>query len=246
MCQSSTQKVDSIIAENPDKTLDELLASRKINADQKVQAEKKPALKANLDQLEEQLEHYKKFDEDYQKKFAAEKTSLEAAHLEELENIKNSANLEAKAEVQKTTREKLLALSRFLRAAAAKRQDGDETAEENRAFEGALLLIYGGDSSAVEAMEKLIEGSEDLVPTVEGQASNFTCKTLIFVAFRPLLTLAQTSMFETPLSRTLRLHTPQRKLGSTMFLLRLSPSKHNPWKKSQSQPRPTQLSRMLA
>ena len=174
--QGATQKVDSIIAENPGKTLDELLDSRKINGDQKAQAEKKPALKATLNQLEEQLEHYKKFDEDYQKKFAAEKASLDAAHAEELEKVKESASVETMTEVQSTTKEKLLVLSRFLRAAAAKRQDGDETAEENRAFEGALLLIYGGDSSAVEAMEKLIDGSEDLVPTVEGQPSSFTCR----------------------------------------------------------------------
>ena len=170
------QKVDAVIAENPDKSLDELLAARMINADQKAQAEKKPALKASLSQLEEQLEQFKKFEGESNKRLAAEKASLEASHKEELSKAIESARSETKAEAAKENRSKLLSLSRFLRTAAAKRQEGDETSEENRAFEGALLLIYGGDASAVDAMEKLIEGVEDIVPTVEGQPSNFTCK----------------------------------------------------------------------
>lgn len=165
-----------MIAENPGKSLDELLAARMINVDQKVQAEKKPALKASLSQLEEQLEQLKKFEDESNKKFAEEKASLEASHNEELSKAIESTRSEAKAEAAKENRSKLLSLSRFLRTAAAKRQEGDDSAEENRAFEGALLLIYGGDVSAVDAMEKLIEGVEDIVPTVEGQPSNFTCK----------------------------------------------------------------------
>ena len=133
-------------------------------------------MKANLEQLEEQLEHYKKFDEDYQKKLATQKQGLETSHSEEIEKIKESAVRQAKESSKKELSAKLLVLSRFLRAAAAKRQDGDESAEENRAFEGALLLVYGGDENAVKAMENLIDGSEELVATVEGSLSEFTCK----------------------------------------------------------------------
>ena len=143
---------------------------------------------------------------------------MEAAHLDELEKTKESVTLQAKAEAEKTIKDKLLALSRFLRAAAAKRQDGDETAEGNRAFEGALLLIYGGDSSAVEAMEKLIDGSEDLVPTVEGQPSGFTCETFSTAALRSFLTRAQTSTYETLRPTAPPLLTLRKKLG-----LRTSP-----------------------
>ena len=175
--QTGTQKTDTIIAENPGKTLDQLLAEKKINADQKAQAEKKPALQASLEQLENQLEHYKKFDEDSQKRFATEKASLQQHHAEEIRKIRDKERAEAKEAAEKLLEEKLLTLSRFLRAAAAKRSDGEDTAEENLAFEGALLLIYGGDKSAAQAMVKLIEGSEDIVPSVEGQPSNFTCKT---------------------------------------------------------------------
>lgn len=170
--------MDSIIAENPDKSLDELLASRKINADQKAQAQKKPALQASLSQLEEQIAQYKQFDEEYQKRLSAEKAALEASHSEELSKVKASAAAEAHDEAKKIAKESLLTLSRFLRAAAAKRQDGDETSEENRAFEGALLLVYGGDATAVAAMEKLIDGTEDKVPFVDSQLSEFTCKLL--------------------------------------------------------------------
>ena len=169
-------KTDAVIAENPEKSLDELLADRKINPDQKAQAEKKPALLASLEQYESQLEHYKKFDEDSKKRLAAERETLEHTHQQELEKIKETVLTEAREMANKQVEEKLLMLSRFLRAAAAKRSDGDDTADENLAFEGALLLIYGGDQSAVQAMQKLIDGSEDIVPTVEGQPSNFTCK----------------------------------------------------------------------
>ena len=170
--------MDSIIAENPDKSLDELLAARKINQDQKAQAQKKPALQASLAQLEEQIAQYQQFDEEYQKRLSTEKAALETSHKEELEKLRDSAIAEASAAGKKEAKESLLVLSKFLRAAAAKRQDGDETSEENRAFEGALLLVYGGDASAVGAMEKIIEGSEDKVPAVDGQALDITCKFL--------------------------------------------------------------------
>ena len=152
------------------------MEARKINADQKAQALKKPALQASLTQLEEQIAQYKQFDLEYQKRLAAEKTALETSHSEEIEKVKAAAAAEAQAEATKGAKESLLALSKFLRAAAAKRQDGDETSEENRAFEGALLLVYGGDATAVIAMEKMIQGSDEKVPYVDGQPSGFTCK----------------------------------------------------------------------
>jgi len=174
--QNATQKFDSIIAENPNLSLDELLSSRKINQDQKAQAQKKPSLQASLAQLEEQIAQYKQFDEDYQKRLTTEKQALETAHKEELERLKDAVAAEAKAEGQKEAKESLLVLSKFLRAAAAKRQSGDETSPENRAFEGALLLVYGGEAGAVVAMEQLISGSDEKVPTVDQTPSEFTCE----------------------------------------------------------------------
>ena len=173
------QKVDAIIADNPDTSLDDLLSSKKINIDQKAQVQKKPLLQSQLAQLEEQLSQYKLFDEEHQKQLHAEKEALEAAHAKELENIKESVTAEVLAESNSHVRDNLLRLSRFLRAAAGKRQSGDESSSENRAFEGALLLLYGGDNSAVDAMMSLINGSEDLVPTVDSTLTDFTCECLI-------------------------------------------------------------------
>lgn len=175
--QNATQRVDSIISENPDQTLDQLLEARKINPDQKAQAQKKPSLQASLAQLDEQVAQYKQFDEDYQKRLATEKAALASSHKDELDKVKEAATAEAKAESAKEAKDNLLVLSKFLRAAAAKRQGGDETSPENRAFEGALLLVYGGEAGAVAAMESLITGSDEKVPTVDQVPSEYTCKT---------------------------------------------------------------------
>ena len=174
--QNATQKVDSIIAENPDMSLDELLAAKKINQDQKAQAQKKPSLQASLSQLEEQVSQFKQFEEDFQKQLAAEKAALAASHKAELDEVRAAAVEETRAAEKELSREKLLVLSKFLRAAAAKRQNGEDTSPENRAFEGALLLVYGGEQQAVLAMEKLIEGSDEKVPTVDQVPSELTCK----------------------------------------------------------------------
>lgn len=162
------QKVDSIIAENPGVSLDDLVASRKINNDEKAKALKKPGLQIQLAQLEEQVALYKKFDQEYQQKIATEKALLQSAHTEELEKLRETLQAEAAIELEKIFKERILILSRFLRAAAARRQLEDDDTDVTKAFEGALLLVYGGDASAVTAAEKLIQGSEDTVPSTEG------------------------------------------------------------------------------
>lgn len=173
--QNATQKVDSIIAENPGVSLDELAASRKINADQKAQAQRKPKLQAELAQLEEQIAQYKKFDAEYQEKHAREKEILQKSHSSELEALREAVKTEAAIEQKKVFREKLLTLSRFLRAAAARRQLEDDDSDLTKAFEGALLQVYGGDAVAVSAAEKLIDGTEDSVPSTEGVQLSVTC-----------------------------------------------------------------------
>ena len=169
------QKVDAIISEFPNLTLEELVQTRKINADQKAQALKKPALQAQLVQLEEQVMHFKKFDHEYQQRLSTEKELLQSAHKGELEKMKETAKAEAAIEAQKSFKQRLLVLSRFLRAAAARRQRDDDDSDETKAFEGALLLVYGGDPAAVTAAEKLIDGAEENIPSTEGTILNVTC-----------------------------------------------------------------------
>ena len=93
-----------------------------------------------------------------------------------MQKVKDAASAEIEAKCKKEAKDNLLVLSKFLRAAAAKRQGGNESSAENLAFEGALLLVYGGEAGAVVAMENLVSGSEEIVPTIEGVPSDFTCK----------------------------------------------------------------------
>ncbi|KAG9680760.1 hypothetical protein KCU95_g15735, partial [Aureobasidium melanogenum] len=163
-------KLDTILAENPDKSLDELLAARKINADQKAQASKKPALQAQLAQLEEQIAQYKKVDADYQSRMSAQHSQLTSAHQAEIQKLKGSLKEQLEKELNTALRQKLLTFSQFLRAAAAKRVIEEEAdTDESKAFEGALLLVYGGDDKAVDAVMNLIQGSDEQVPSVEGE-----------------------------------------------------------------------------
>ena len=106
---------------------------------------------------------------------------METAHKDELQKVKDAAIVEVTAESKKEAKDSLLVLSKFLRAAAAKRQGGDATSAENRAFEGALLLVYGGEIGAVIAMENLITGREEKVPTVDQTPSEHSCKLLFLI-----------------------------------------------------------------
>lgn len=117
----------------------------------------------------------------------SEKSTLETGHKEELERVKEAAKAEAATKAKDDAKERLLILSKFLRAAAAKRQGGDETSAENRAFEGALLLVYGGEADAVEAMEKLVSGVDEKVPTIDQIPSEFTCKNAVPIPGYPSL-----------------------------------------------------------
>ncbi|KAL1955636.1 hypothetical protein VTO42DRAFT_8369 [Malbranchea cinnamomea] len=171
---NATAKLDAIIADNPGKSLDDLVAEKKINADQKAQALKKPTLQAQIAQLEEQLSHFKQYGAYYEGRLAKQKEELEEAHKKELEAAKQQAVEEATRAADKSFRERLLVLTRFLRAAAAWRVSGDDSSSDSRAFEGALLQVYGGTDEAVSAMIKLIEGSNEQVPSVEGELLEVT------------------------------------------------------------------------
>lgn len=173
------QKVDAIIEANPGVSLDDLVASKKINADQKASAQKKPGLQAQLAQLNEQVAQYKKFDQEYQQKISQEKEILQRSHSEELEKLRKILKEESELESKKQFQEKFLTLSRFLRAAAARRQLEEDDSDLTKAFEGALLLVYGGDATALGAAEKLIDGSDDKVPSTDGVALNVTCMSFL-------------------------------------------------------------------
>ncbi|KAI9860967.1 MAG: hypothetical protein M1824_002733 [Vezdaea acicularis] len=170
---TAASKVEALVAEHPGQSLDQLISARKINNDQKAQVLKKPSLQASLAQLEEQIAQYKKFDHEYQQRLDAEKAALKAAHKEEkiaLEKAKEEVRDEATAAANTRHDANLLILSKFLRAAAAKRMDeANAGLPENKAFEGLLLMVYAGDETAVEAMNKLFYESDDRVMYTDGE-----------------------------------------------------------------------------
>ncbi|KAF2772283.1 hypothetical protein EJ03DRAFT_200865 [Teratosphaeria nubilosa] len=166
-------KTDQMIDANPGVSLSELVAQRKINADQKAAAEKKPQLLAQREALEEQIKVFRSVHDDYQKQLERQKEDLTAQHEREREQLRHELRTAGATSSAGQLKEKLLVFSRFLRAAAAKRAIEEEAGtEENQAFEGALLLVYGGDDKAVSTAVSIIEGTEEQVPSIEGVPTN--------------------------------------------------------------------------
>ncbi|KAK4550577.1 hypothetical protein LTR36_000156 [Oleoguttula mirabilis] len=162
------QKTDAVQEANPGVSLDELVAQRKINNDQRTASAKKPQLLEQLGSLEEQVKTFRTVDGDYQTQMQKQKDGLTAQHQKELGNAKEEHRQESVTSSAGELRKKLLVFSQFLRAAAAKRNEVDEAGtDESAAFEGALLLVYGGDQHAVDTAVNIIEGSDEQVPSIE-------------------------------------------------------------------------------
>lgn len=181
--QANASKTDPIVEQHPGKTLEELVEAKVINPDQRAQRLKKPNLEAQLAQCEEQLTQYKKVDEDYRSRSAADKAAFEKALTEKFEKEKADAISEltqkAAADANQSLHDSLLALSQFLRLAAARRsEEADAGLDENMALEGVLLNVYSGDEHAVSTMLKLIEGSSEATLSVAGDELQTTCTTL--------------------------------------------------------------------
>ncbi|KAJ5302704.1 hypothetical protein N7476_009503 [Penicillium atrosanguineum] len=170
---NATAKTDAILAENPGKSLDELVTEKKLNADQKAQALKKPALQAQVAQIEEQFAHYREFAGQYEERLISQKAALEKTHQEELEAVRANAVADTTEATARLLRQQLLTLSKFLCAAANSRRAGEESLE-SRALEGVLFQVYAGNQDAVNSMLKLINGADDKVPSVEGPDLEFS------------------------------------------------------------------------
>ncbi|OAA60935.1 hypothetical protein SPI_04959 [Niveomyces insectorum RCEF 264] len=171
---TNASKTDGIIAENKDKSLDELVALKIINADQKAQHLKKPALFAQLAQLEEQYNQLKKLDQDYRQRLATEKADVTQSLTEKFNKEKadavRAAVEKATADAQKNLHDSFLILSQFLRLAAARRADDQNPQQdENLALEGVLLQVYSGDENGVATMLKLVEGVDETTKSVANE-----------------------------------------------------------------------------
>lgn len=176
---TNASKVDGIVAENKDKSLEQLVAEKKINQDQKAQLLKKPALEASLAQLKAQVEQYKKFDQEYKAAAQAEKEQFQKTTgekaVKELEDAVAAAKVQAAVAAKKEQEEGFLALSQFLRLAAVRRgEDEDPELPQNVALEALLVNVYTGDASAVGAISKIIQGSTEQVCNQAGGVLDVT------------------------------------------------------------------------
>ncbi|KAG6036268.1 hypothetical protein E4U19_003454 [Claviceps sp. Clav32 group G5] len=190
---TNASKTDSILSQHAGIPLDELVSSRIINTDQKAQIEKKPALQAQLVQLEEQLVQYQKIHEQYRSRAVAEKAEWEKS----LEKEKADAVSKAHIGFQQSLRDSFLTLSQFLRLAAYRREEASETeSEENQsiesqAIEGVLMAIYTGDDNAVSSMLKLVHGTDDKVLNVSGETLQTS-----YAIVKSLAEESKTSLYE--------------------------------------------------
>ncbi len=175
--QTNTAKIDAVIAENSHKTLDELVAAKIINADQKAAHLKKPTLQAQLFQLEEQLAQHKKIDQEFRVRLQEQEKALADKFAKEQADAVAKLAQKAEADASAALHDSLLILSQFLRLAAARRgEDADTTLDENMALEGVLLQVYSGDESAVATMLKLVQGSDEQTRSTAGETLQTTCK----------------------------------------------------------------------
>lgn len=160
-------KVISIVSEHPNTSVDDLVSQNIINKDQREQYLKKPELEKQVAQLQEQRDQLVKVEEDLKRQFETEKQELEAKQEKEIEA--------ARAD---TTRDRtsFLTISKFLCAAAARRHEADDNTPETQAFEGLLLAFYNGNAESVDAIEKLVTGSDDTVLATSGVATTVTCR----------------------------------------------------------------------
>ncbi|KAK0748505.1 hypothetical protein B0T21DRAFT_407019 [Apiosordaria backusii] len=163
-------KIETLINEHSGKSLDELVASKIINADQAASHLKRPALQAQLFQLEQQLAQHKQIDAEHRARLSQLETTLKEKFEKEKADLAEEVKQKVEAEAHETLKSSLLVVSQFLRLAAARRlAEADTTIDENAAVEGVLLHIYGGDNDAVTEMLKLVQGSDERVISVEAK-----------------------------------------------------------------------------
>ena len=150
------------------------MAQKKLNADQKAQVLKKPGLQAQLAQLEEQLSSFRAFAHELEDKAAKERSSLNEAYEAEIAKAKLEATRDAEDGKLKAVEDGLRVVIQFLHTAASKRQVEEAESDEARAFEGALLLVYQGNETALSTLKNLVYGTEDKVNDVHGEPLDFT------------------------------------------------------------------------
>lgn len=96
------------------------------------------------------------------------------SHEAEIERIKEEAAEAAVQDSEKKVHEALKVVIQFLHAAAYKRTQEDVDADESRSYEGLLFHIYQGNHTALNALERLIAGSEEKTTEPSGEEIDYT------------------------------------------------------------------------
>ncbi|RPA99969.1 hypothetical protein L873DRAFT_1681861 [Choiromyces venosus 120613-1] len=157
-----TKKLDSI-AKSEEKIKDlseeEKATTRLINDDERNKILGKPITLAVYKELKECYANLLKASELEDKRLEAERVEAQAR----LEKAVEEAKVEALKEIDQAARAKILTVVKFLRLAGHRRNEKSGDEDEDEAIERVLVLVYGGDQSAVDACLKLADGSEEPV-----------------------------------------------------------------------------------
>lgn len=97
------------------------------------------------------------------KRLEAERVEAQAR----LEKAVEEAKTEAQQETDQAARAKILTVVKFLRLAGHRRNNKSGDEDEDEAIERVLVLVYGGDQSAIDACLKLADGSEEPVDSFQ-------------------------------------------------------------------------------
>ena len=170
----AVSKTEATITESGGLSLDALLEKRKINADQKAQIQKKPQLEAQLSQLEEQQKNYTELIQDLEARFEQEKSSLVESHNAEIEKVREEATHSSTTASTSKVKDALQVACQFLHAAAYQRQREDVGENEKQAYEAVLFHLYQGNSSALDTLVSVVEGTEVNVSDPSGDPIEYT------------------------------------------------------------------------
>jgi len=115
------------------------------------------------------------------KRLEAERVEAQAR----LEKAVEETKVEAQKETDEAARAKILTVVKFLRLAGHRRNNKSGDEDEDEAIERVLVLVYGGDQSAVDACLKLANGSEEPVDSFQ-----VSCKDIPLHPFTLVLDIA--------------------------------------------------------
>ncbi|KAI5841787.1 hypothetical protein DFP73DRAFT_528218 [Morchella snyderi] len=130
-----------------------------INADERSKIAGKPITSAVFKELNEIHDVLKKVAETEDKRVEEEKAEAEAKFAKAVAEAREQGRQEGLEEATA----KILTVVRFLRLAGYRRQAKSGNDQEDDAIERILVLVYGGDQSAVDVCMKLANGSDEKI-----------------------------------------------------------------------------------